>query len=82
MCHEAVDEGRVDSQRYEKANALNGEAADDDGQSVAWVFDASRKISGMRTDDEERICWEDPYRCHACDCEGLGRPSEVVSVQV
>lgn len=80
MGHQAINKGGVDGQRDEKADALDSEATDNDGEGVTRIVDAGTQVAGVRADDEERICWKDPDRGHAGNREGLCGPSEILLV--
>ncbi len=73
--HEAVDEGGVDHEGDEEADALQGEAADDDVQGVG-SREGFGELGGVRADDEEGVGGEDPDWGHGFDGEGFGGPPD------
>jgi hypothetical protein len=82
LCHEAVDEGGVDHERHKEAYALNDISSQNDGEGYSRIFNLWRKVTGVRSDDEQRVCWEDPDGRHLRDGECRGGPPSIVSILV
>lgn len=78
--HEAVNEGGVDHECDEEADALQGESADDDVEGVGFG-EGFGELGGVGADDEEGVGGEDPNGGHGFDGEGFGGPPDQVSKQ-